>query len=79
MKRRIVLLSAASALLLTACGSKFKRYNDPQVTRVIVFKGERKMHLMHKGKALRSYDIDLGFAPYQHKHENANFNLIIVI
>ena len=72
MKRRTLLLSAASALVLTACSSKFKRYNGPEVTRVIVYKGARKMHLMHNGKALRSYDIDLGFAPYQHKREEGD-------
>ncbi|MGH1576079.1 L,D-transpeptidase family protein [Planktotalea sp.] len=72
MKRRIFLLSAASAFVLTACASKFKRYNGPRVTRVIVYKGQRKMHLMHKGKALRSYDIGLGFAPYEHKREEGD-------
>ena len=72
MKRRAFLLSTASALLLTACSSKFKRYNGPRVTRVIVFKGQRKMHLMHHDKALRSYDIGLGFAPYHHKREEGD-------
>lgn len=72
MKRRFFLLSTASAVLLTACSSKFKRYNGPRVTRVIVFKGQRKMHLMHNGKALRSYDIGLGFAPYEHKREEGD-------
>ncbi len=72
MKRRVLLFSAVSAFVLTACGSKFKSYNGPEVTRVIVFKGKRKMHLMHKRRALRSYDIDLGFAPYHHKREEGD-------
>lgn len=72
MKRRVLLLSMVSTLALSACGSKFKRYNGPRVTRVIVYKGQRKMHLMHNGKALRSYDIGLGFAPYEHKREEGD-------
>lgn len=72
MKRRIFLLSLASTAFLSACASKFKRYNGPEVTRVIVYKGQRKMHLMHRGKALRSYDIGLGFAPYGHKGEEGD-------
>ena len=72
MKRRVLLLSMVSALALSACSSKFKRYNGPQVTRVIVYKGQRKMHLMHKGRALQSYDIGLGFAPYEHKREEGD-------
>lgn len=72
MKRRVLLLSMTAALALSACASKFKRYNGPQVTRVIVYKGQRKMHLMHKGKALRSYDVGLGFAPFHHKREEGD-------
>jgi len=72
MKRRVLLLSAAATLMLSACASKFKRYNGPKVTRVIVYKGQRKMHLMHFGEALRSYEFDLGFAPYGHKGEEGD-------
>lgn len=72
MKRRLLLLSIASTLALSACSSKFKRYNGPHVTRVIVYKEQRKMHLMHRGEVLRSYDIGLGFAPYGHKGEEGD-------
>jgi murein L,D-transpeptidase YafK len=72
MNRRFLILSSVAALALSACSSKFKRYNGPQVTRVIVFKDKRKMHLMHKNKAIRTYDIDLGFAPYDHKFEEGD-------
>ena len=72
MKRRVLLLSAAATLILSACASKFKRYNGPKVTRVIVYKGQRKMHLMNFGEALRSYEFDLGFAPYGHKGEEGD-------
>ncbi|PSL17987.1 L,D-transpeptidase family protein [Shimia abyssi] len=52
---------------ISGCASKFKTYNGPEVTRVIIFKEDRKMHLMHHHKALKSYDIGLGFAPEHHK------------
>ncbi|MGR3712168.1 MAG: L,D-transpeptidase family protein [Shimia sp.] len=52
---------------LAGCASKFKSYNGPEVTRIVVFKEDRRMHLMHHDRVLKSYDIDLGFAPEQHK------------
>ena len=52
---------------LAGCGSKFKTYKGPEVTRVIVNKDNRKMFLLHHEEVLRSYDIDLGFAPAGHK------------
>ena len=59
----VVLLAAVAG-----CGdSKFRTYNGPEVTRVIVNKGEREMFLLHHGTVLKSYDIDLGFAPEGHK------------
>ncbi|KMK65440.1 murein L,D-transpeptidase family protein [Puniceibacterium sp. IMCC21224] len=56
------------ALSLAGCAtSKFKTYNGPAVTQVVVQKGARKMYLMHNQKVLKSYDIGLGFAPVGHK------------
>ena len=52
---------------LTSCESKFKTYDGPEVTRVIVEKHSRKMWLMHHGSVLEQYDIHLGFAPTGHK------------
>ncbi len=49
--------------MLAACASKFRTYNGPEVTQIYVLKSERKMYLMHHGDVLKSYDIDLGFAP----------------
>ncbi|MDQ2090399.1 L,D-transpeptidase family protein [Marimonas arenosa] len=55
-------------LLATVAGcSKFKTYNGPEVTQVIVFKGGRVMHLMHHDQVLKSYPIGLGFTPQGHK------------
>ncbi len=52
---------------LSACATKFRTYDGPEVTRVVVMKADRKMYLMNHDKALKSYDFDLGFAPAGHK------------
>ena len=52
---------------LSGCGSKFKRYNGPEVTQVQVHKADRKMYLFHNDRVLKAYDIALGFAPQGHK------------
>ena len=62
-----VFLVIAVAFGLSACGSKFKTYNDPEVTRVEVHKADRKMYLFHNDRVLKSYDIALGFAPDEAK------------
>ncbi|MEZ5777252.1 MAG: L,D-transpeptidase family protein [Paracoccaceae bacterium] len=54
---------AAGLAALSGCGSKFRRYNGPEVTRIIIFKGQRRMHLMHGSQALKSYKIGLGGNP----------------
>ena len=51
------------ATALSACASKFRSYNGPEVTRVVVLKEERRMYLLNGDRALKSYDIALGFAP----------------
>ncbi|MEO0390995.1 MAG: L,D-transpeptidase family protein [Pseudomonadota bacterium] len=63
MKRRTLLMGAAATLTLSACSTKFRRYNGPEVTYVVVNKGQRRMFLMHHDRVLESYDIALGFAP----------------
>lgn len=59
-------LVIALAAGLTGC-SKFRSYNGPEVTRVVVMKADRRMYLLHNQTVLESYDIDLGFAPEGHK------------
>lgn len=64
---RIIRLIVAMALvaLVAACagGSKFKTYNGPEVTQVVVNKGARKMYLLHHGQVLKDYRIALGWMP----------------
>ncbi len=63
---RIILVLAAF-LTLSACATKFKTYNGPEVTSVQVHKAARKMYLLHGTQVLESYDVGLGFAPVGHK------------
>ncbi len=52
---------------LSACSSKFRTYNGPEVTSVQVHKAEHKMYLLHNDKVLKAYDVALGFAPVGQK------------
>ncbi|WP_298858900.1 L,D-transpeptidase family protein [uncultured Sulfitobacter sp.] len=68
MKRRHLILGGAAVATLGACTpSKFKRYNGPEVTGIVVNKGERKMYILSNDKVLREHEIMLGFAPEGHK------------
>lgn len=58
---------AVGVTALSACSSKFKTYDGPEVTRVVVEKQRRMMHLLHEDKVLKSYPVGLGFAPEGHK------------
>ncbi len=63
MKRRTFVAAAAFGFL-GACGhSKFRSYSGPDVTQLVVYKGERKMHLVNGRKALKTYKIGLGGNP----------------
>lgn len=67
MKRRYVLMGGVAAMTLGACSTKFRSYDGPEVTYVVVNKGARKMYLMHHDKVLKDYVVDLGFEPLGHK------------
>ncbi|PRX37099.1 L,D-transpeptidase catalytic domain [Meinhardsimonia xiamenensis] len=58
-----VVAAAALVLALTGCASKFKSYDGPEVTRIVVHKSARVMYLMHHDQVLTRHRIDLGFAP----------------
>jgi len=61
--RRIVGLGILGSFLgLSAC-SKFRSYNGPEVTRLAVMKGERKLLAFNNDTLLKTYDVELGFAP----------------
>ena len=64
LKIGLLLLAVLGA---SACSNKFYTYRGPEVTKVVVDKSARRMHLLHHGEVLESYDIGLGFAPAGHK------------
>ncbi|SDX34834.1 L,D-transpeptidase family protein [Paracoccus sanguinis] len=65
------ILALVALVVLTACAakptSKFKTYNGPPVTQIVVEKGDRQMFLLSGRKVLKAYDIGLGFQPIGHK------------
>jgi murein L,D-transpeptidase YafK len=65
MKRRHLILAGLATAIVGACTpkSKFKTYNGPEVTYIIVNKADREMFFYHKNRVLKKYDFDLGFAP----------------
>ncbi|MAY86241.1 L,D-transpeptidase family protein [Arenibacterium halophilum] len=63
MKRRTFGLGLLAGLLAACGGSKFRSYNGPEVTSVVVNKGTGRMYLLHHTEILKEYDIYLGFAP----------------
>ncbi|MGR3502138.1 L,D-transpeptidase family protein [Pseudaestuariivita sp.] len=66
MKRRFFLLSAV-ATFLSACSSKFKRYNGPEITHIFVYKDRRRMYLVSGEELVAKYKIRLGFTARGHK------------
>lgn len=68
---RVLKLVAAFFLIfgLAACGgdSKFRTYDGPEVTKVVVQKGARKMQMFHNDQVIKTDKISLGFAAEGHK------------
>lgn len=64
---RLVLALFVVAGLAACAPSKFRTYNGPEVTRIEVHKGARKMYMLHNEKVLRQFNIGLGFNPVGHK------------
>lgn len=66
---RIIRFLALALVLagLAGCSSKFRAYNGPEVTHVVVNKGDRSLHLLHHEQVLKSYRVGLGFSPAGHK------------
>jgi murein L,D-transpeptidase YafK len=60
--------------LLGGCAGfgKFRNYAGPEVTRIVIEKSERRMHLLHGEKVLRSYDIALGREPVGQKRREGD-------
>ncbi|KIT15126.1 L,D-transpeptidase family protein [Jannaschia aquimarina] len=67
-RRGALALGAGGAAMLAGCAQgKIIQYSGPEVTRIVVQKSSRRMHLVHGNRALKSFDIQLGFQPEGHK------------
>lgn len=71
MQRRNLLIGAVGTVAASFLGgctpSKFKRYDGPAVTHVVVNKADRRLFLLHNTDVLEAYHVELGFAPVGHK------------
>lgn len=65
MLKTVVKMALIGAMFvsISGCASKFRTYDGPEVTRIAVFKDQRRLYLLHGDAVLKSYEIDLGFAP----------------
>ncbi|MFV2033582.1 MAG: murein L,D-transpeptidase family protein [Halocynthiibacter sp.] len=68
MKRSTFIKGLLALPVLSGCAaptvtSKFRSYDGPEVTRVLVYKGDRRLMLLNGTETLKTYKIDLGFAP----------------
>lgn len=65
MSRFFWIAALVASLALAGCGRTpvVKKYDGPDVTRILVFKESRRMYLMHDKSVLRAFNFELGFAP----------------
>lgn len=64
-----IFMAMMLAFALASCGtpSKFRSYNGPEVTSIVVDKTARRMIFYNNETVLRTFRIGLGFAPRGHK------------
>jgi murein L,D-transpeptidase YafK len=69
-----VMVVVLAAALLAGCGerSRFLTYDGPEVTRIMVWKDQRRMTLYHHDQVLMQVPIQLGFAPVGHKQRRGD-------
>ena len=72
MGRFLALAMLLASMALSGCATKFKTYDGPEVTRVLVYKSSRRMYLMHHDTPLAAYAFRLGFTPEGHKAEEGD-------
>ncbi|MBU2981085.1 L,D-transpeptidase family protein [Lentibacter algarum] len=65
--RVISYILLALTLCFTASCGKFKTYNGPEITHVVVDKTKRRMFLLSGPEVIKAYRVGLGFSPDGHK------------
>ena len=69
LRRPAIALALTMLTALSACApSKFKDYDGPPVTQVVVNKGARQMMLLNGNQVLKAYRVGLGNEPIGTKH-----------
>ena len=65
MDRRAFITTAAAALSFStsAFARNLKPYTGPEITRVVIYKGRRKLYLLHNDEVVKSFKIGLGGNP----------------
>lgn len=66
----LAVIAAVASLVVTAMPTFASDF--PVADRVVVEKGERKLHLLKKGEIFKTFDIALGNAPEGHKQEEGD-------
>lgn len=57
-------LIGLALLVLAGCGdSKFRNYDGPEVTRLLLFKDQRRLLLVGGRQVLEQYNVGLGWSP----------------
>ena len=65
-------MMVGAALGVAGCSGGVPVYTGPEVTRIQVLKGARRMQLLHHQTVLTDYAFDLGFAPTGHKEQEGD-------
>jgi len=63
MPNRRAILTGGMALVAAGCAPTVRSYGGPEVTRIVINKGARRMFLLNQQTVLKAYNIDLGFQP----------------
>lgn len=67
ISRRVLLLASGAILAGCAQPSKFKSYDGPAVSSLMVFKSRRELYALSGNATVKRLDFELGFAPVGHK------------
>ena len=61
--KSIVVLCIMALLAGCAQPTRFLTYDGPEVTSLVLFKGQRQMLVMHNNDVMQTLNFELGFAP----------------
>lgn len=71
-RSKLVLVLLGSLLAVSGLPDGARAADVPLADKVLVEKGERKLHLLKDGEVFRTFDIALGIEPEGHKQEEGD-------